>query len=492
MTNPMKRARIGLRGGRVRAGLALTAAVAASTACGDLLDVDLPAKLTDTALEDPVAAQTMMNSAIGQFEDAYNEITWQMMGHTEGGEIVSASGGTNSGYTTYGTTANNTTANGMSVARSLAYHLHDKLEKSWTDKQVTNRARMLAMSSIYAGATLSWMGSSYCEVTIDAGKLTKPDDALAAADQWLTRALAEITATGDFAMPYGIASSARAMTYGLKAQTLWMKGDKAAAAAAAAQVPKGFIAYVTRESGPTRRNLPYAHGVASRYMELYDVIDFWKGDPNPVTGKAWPAVLPFTGYRNLGILPNGRAVRDDGLPIRTDGPYRTAVESTAVRDTRVGHGLGSITAITGTTYYPLKYTGEADDIPLVNWKEMWLIRAEAEGGQKAIDLVNEIRDNDKLPRVTYATASNADQIRYLLIEEKRRVLYLEARFFFTKIRNTDLLWFPRNSGRTFRKASPYGGGVRLLMKADEYLYNPNLTLADRATGCAAGEKPVGF
>ena len=42
-------------------------------------------------------------------------------------------------------------------------------------------------------------------------------------------------------------------------------------------------------------------------MELYDVIDFWEGDPNPVTGQPWPAVLPFTGYRNLGILEDGRA-----------------------------------------------------------------------------------------------------------------------------------------------------------------------------------------
>jgi hypothetical protein len=490
MKNSMARGRVGTRGRRACVALTLGLSLGALAACESLLEVDLPSRLTDAALDEPVAAQTMLNSAIGQFEDAYSEMTWQMVGHTAGGEIVSASGGTNSGYTTYGTS--NSGYTGMSVARSFAYQLHDKLEKTWTDAQVANRPRMMAMSSIYAGAAIGWMGSSLCEVTIDAGELMTADQTLALADQWLSKALTEITATGDFAMPYGIASSARSMTYGLKAQVLWMKGDKPGALAAAAQVPKGFYAYVGRESGPTRRNLTYAHGVATRYLELYDVVDFWQGDPNPVTGKPWPAVIPFTGYRNLGILPDGRAVRDDGLPIRTAGLHRTAIENTAVRDTRVNHGLGSITAITGTTYYPIKYNSEADDIPMVNWREIWLIRAEIEGGQKAIDLVNEIRAADNLPLVTYASPANAEQIRYMIIEEKRRVLYLEARYFFTEIKNTDILWFPRNSGRSLRKASPYGGGVRFLMPGSEFTNNPNLTPALRATGCPAGERPVGF
>ena len=103
-----------------------------------------------------------------------------------------------------------------------------------------------------------------------------------------------------------------------------------------------------------------------------------------------------------------------------------------------------------------------------------------------------MRAADNLPRVTYANPANAEQIRYMIIEEKRRVLYLEARYFFTELKNTDLLWFPRNSGRSLRKASPYGGGVRFLMPNNEFTNNPNLTLANRATGCAAGEKPVGF
>jgi len=31
------------------------------------------------------------------------------------------------------------------------------------------------------------------------------------------------------------------------------------------------------------------------------------------TGAAWPNPIPFSGYRHLGILPDGRATRDEDL-----------------------------------------------------------------------------------------------------------------------------------------------------------------------------------
>jgi hypothetical protein len=233
---------------------------------------------------------------------------------------------------------------------------------------------------------------------------------------------------------------------------------------------------------------------------MYDINDWWSKDVtkapgtqnNPVTGKPWPAVIPFTGYPNLGILPDGRAVRDDGLPIRTLGSYRTPIENTAVKDTRVDFGFGITQGQSFASYLPGKYTSESEDLPLVNWKEMVLIRAEAVGGQGAIDLVNTLRDFDKLPRVTYADAANATQIRYMIIEERRRALYLEGRFYFTKLKNLDILWFPRGQGQQFSGRNSYGGAVRLIMPNSEYDLNSNLTRASRATGCAQNERPVDF
>jgi hypothetical protein len=217
---------------------------------------------------------------------------------------------------------------------------------------------------------------------------------------------------------------------------------------------------------------------------------------NPATGQPWPAVLPFTGWSNLGILPDGRAVDDNGIPVRTaagPSPWNNAigVMPGAVADTRVTTRLISINGKGSIGVNPTRYKADDDDEPLVNWKEMVLIRAEAAGGQAAIDLVNQIRTADKLPLVTYANPANAKEIRYMILEEKRRSLYQEGRYFYTMLRNLDVSWFPRNVGGTRFKSRPFQGGVRWTMTASEYIDNANLTVADKGTGCPAAEQPVG-
>ena len=89
----------------------------------------------------------------------------------------------------------------------------------------------------------------------------------------------------------------------------------------------------------------------------------------------------------------------------------------AVRDTRGRTELGII-AGKGAVIRPtnIRFPNAGADIPLVNWKEMVLIRAEAAGGQTAIDLVNSIRQADQLPLVTYADPANAAQIERMIIE----------------------------------------------------------------------------
>jgi hypothetical protein len=124
---------------------------------------------------------------------------------------------------------------------------------------------------------------------------------------------------------------------------------------------------------------------------------------------------------------------------------------------------------------------------------MWLIRAEIEGGQKAIDLVNALRVADNLPRVTYADPANAQQIRYMIIEERRRALFIEGRYYFTKLQNLDLLWFPRNQGNNPGGGggnSQFMGGIRFVMPQSEFQLNPNLSLDDQATGCDAHQRPI--
>ena len=505
--NDKQRDRIERWGRRVRLAVTLGCSVAVLSGCEGLLDVDLPAKLTDEALESPQGAQTIRNSVIGEFESAFNYVVWSHHGLEDGGEIILGSPGIDRGGFTWQTTPQHWFPF-MQSSRRFGEILHDKLEEEWTVTDVPERGPYMAISSMYQGAAIGLLGMTLCEVTVNVGELMTTDEALALADQYLTRAISEIDAVGDFAMPYGIASSAKTMALGLRAQVRWAKGDLTGASIDAQLVPQGFLAWVTRDTGPFRRNKAYFDGVLTRYAFLYPVNDWWTADPtkapgseiNPVTGMRWPDQIPFTGYPNLGILDDGRAVWDDtGLPIRTgaapeqtEGKYRLPIEDTAVPDHRVDHHWGTTQGQSFPSYFVGKYTSESDPLPLVNWEEMVLIRAAAEGGQGAIDLVNVLRAAEGLPLVTYADPGNSEQIRYMIIEERRRALYVEGRYYFTKLKNLDLLWFPRDEGTQFSGRNQYGGAIRMIMPDSEYELNPNLDLKDRATGCPQNERPVNY
>ena len=478
-------------GRRVCAVLALGFSVGALSACDTLLDVNLPSELTDQALEDPTGAETQMVSAVTHFEDAYDFHLDEVFGREDGGEIFMC--GPNCSHYQY--QVEHGEFGTFSKARRFASFLHAKLTDEWTVSQVPDRAELLAISSIYEGAALQWMGDNLCEAAVDGGTLISPDAALALAEGLYTTALSEISAAGDFAMPSRIATSATTLTHGLRAQVRWSRGDIAGAVADAQQVEAGFVGWVTRESN--RRNYAGSNRNIGGFLDLYDPIDWWPGGTNPATGQAWPAVIPFTGYTFLGILPDGRAVHEDGIPVRTEGTAGVihigndhGVEATAVADTRVPHRDVEIQGKGGTGYVPTKYPGVADDEPLLNWQEMVLIRAEAVGGQGAIDLVNELRTSAGLPLVTYADPNNAQQIRFMIIEERRRALVLEGRYFQTKLQNPDLLWFPRGIGGTRGFDHAFRGGVRFIMPNGEYVNNENLTTADRATMCDPLEAPI--
>ena len=160
----------------------------------------------------------------------------------------------------------------------------------------------------------------------------------------------------------------------------------------------------------------------------------------PVTGQFWPSVIPVIGWTNLGILPDGRAVHEDGIPARTEAGFinDAGVDPAAVPDTRVTNMITSPQGRGDQGHVHTRYSGEDDEIPLVSREEMLLIQAELQGGQQAIDLVNQLGAGAGLPLVTYVDPNNERQVRYMIFEERRRALYLKGRFVFTKIRNPDM------------------------------------------------------
>ena len=497
---------------RVRLGLtalAVGSSLVTLSACDSLLEVDLPAQLSDLALEPPSSAQTQVNSVMGLFECAYSAFSWAEMGYVDVLDPVQSQFIAVALYGLYRTTVrtgecdeptgfvgnSDEWSEGLWASQAQGMELYERLE-DWTAEEVPRREEFQAITALYLAAGLDLLGEYLCEVTVNGGPLMSPTETLTLAEDWIAKAMGDITAAGgDFAMPNGATSSALTLAHGLRARIRWAKDDDAGALADAAMVPDDYVGWVTREQGRTRQNTIFQftdQGHAKMHGE-----NTWWNPPsrtNPVTGQPWPTPIPFTGYLFLGIMPDGRAVEADQTPVRWAEELRalgdppTSLGNGAVADTRVTHFHRTLTANTGEV--PDKYTSLDQNIPLVNWQEMRLIEAELGTGAEAIAAVNKLRVAAGLPIVTYADPANAAEIRDMILEERRRALFAEGRFWSTKIRNTDLLWFPRATGVSLFSGVDYLGGIRFIMSDAEFDRNPNTTDADRGTLCDADQRPV--
>lgn len=527
MTDDRKCFNVGKRSVQALAlGLALSA-------CN--LDADLPHLLTDAAIQSSTSAELQVMSAIAAFECASSTFGNIVLGHEDVMESIAGAGSTMHRFraTPAGGATCDTGAGSQSFfdqilgARALlstapsrlvssgsgtGRGVYDRIQDEWS--LGAEGERLSAMAAIYMGASLNMLGEFFCEAAIDGSDLLTPDDLLGLADDWLTnRALQHINSVGDFAMPNGIAPSARNMALGLRARTRWARGDLAGAAADAATILASdgeFTAWITREAGLSRRNKIHVDATAASRSGMLGINDWWNPatrPPNPATGQPWPDPIPHTGYLFLGIMPDGRALEAGNVPVLWANETRGAdgdpvlLNNGAVPDTRVQH---EVRAIQGPEPrdVPLRFTSDSDNIPLISWRELTLIRAELDHSQgalgAAIAKVNELRAYHGLPQVSGAYQTqllgSATAVRHLLLEERRREFYSEGgRYYSTKIQNTDVLWFPRQEGQTPFQGYELLGGVRFLFGADEYTSNPHFVqrgaLNARGTGCDPNQAP---
>jgi hypothetical protein len=474
------------------------------TACSDLMEVSLPASLTEQVLEDAASAENQVFSVMAFFECSYSDLTHEALGFEDLWErLTGVSAPADYDYATSSGSCDGSDSNAayyrnLQVSRVMGENVYERLTNDWTDADVPGRAKLQALAALYVAANIEVLGTFFCDMTFDAGPMQSPTQVLSLGETWLTTAMGHITALGDFPIDNGISTSAMTVAWGLKARIKWLKGDLPGALADLANVPQGFEAVVSRETGPQRRTKVFSAGLDNPWSGMYPgPFDWWVPQAivvdknNPITGVPWANPIPFTGYVDIGLLADGRAVRADGLPIRV------GVDAGAVTETDAGGRVPLVVQLplggTVLASSPSKYLSEGDDIPWISWREMWLIAAEAEGGQLAIDRVNDLRTFHGLPLVTYLTgASSAQDIRYMIIEERRRELFAEGgRFWATKLQNLDLLWFPRNQGVMPTQGWSLFGGVRVLMDTGEYTENPNLSLDSRGTGCTVAEgRPI--
>jgi hypothetical protein len=456
--------------------MALLVTVGVFTACESLLEVELPGDITEEGVQEVGMLATVALSGIGQFECAFAGFT------AANGEAYAdtwhRTGGVWSGVTEYDPQPNTSLCResaygsgwymALQMGRKMLEDSHAGILAA-SAAEVANRAQLIPKVEIYLGLTYTLLGEHFCEMAINGGVAQTPADILATAESWFTKALASIGS--DFS--WAATSSADELAYAGRARARWAQGNRAGALTDAAMVPTDYLAYATREaaSEPQRWNVIYDYhavtGIATIPDRLIAPGSYTVGAYSIATGDT----IPFTGFRNLTINAQGQSVIN-GLAVVNDG---VADHRVPVRQ-RSSATFGGFLA---ESYEQYKYLGPGDDQVMVSGAEAQLMFAEDEWAKgqlaAAVTRINTMRANSAggaLPAYTVA-APTSQEVKDLILEERRREFFLQGRWWSEKLRNS--LWFPLGKGVLSVVNYPYLSGTCMYMPQSEYDANPNVT-----------------
>jgi hypothetical protein len=414
---------------RWAATLALLAGAVVACNTDDLLDVNVPDRVPANTFENPANATLMVNSAIADFECAF--ASFVTVEGVISDELIDAQLGaaawpydrrdanTQPGGSYGVNTCESNQTPGiylpLSTARWGAETGLRRLQE-WTDEQVANRQPLMARAAMYTGFSYAALGMSMCEAAFDLeAQIDQP--------AMFGRAEAAFTTALDAAGAAGLDDVVNASYVG-RARVRLFLGKLAEAAADAAQVPPGFVFEATMGSDDNRR-----------YNRVY------------------ASTAQFGFY---SVDPRARAFTTEGVP----DPRATVI----LTDTRAADSETPIYAAT-------KYTGDASPIRVASYDEAQLILAEAQGGTEAVNIINAMRDDVGLPHYTGPT--DAASIRNLIIEERRRVLFLEG-FRNYDIQRFELPLIPAPGTEYPDKGGVYGNTTCLPLPDIERFNNPNI------------------
>jgi hypothetical protein len=412
------------------AGVGLAVALAACDS-NRLLSVATPNNVAVGIINDPANAQLMVNSAITDFECAFGSavlvegIISDELGDAQLGaagwpyDRRDANTQTNG---IYGANGCNSAQNPgiytpLSTARWDADHAIKNLT-DWTDAQVSNRQLLLAQANLYAGFSYAMMGMSMCQAAFDLGPVVDQAGMFALAEQRFTAAIAAAQTAGNT----NILNAA----YVGRARVRLYQGNKTGAAADAALVPAGFVYNATYDASNSRRY-----------------------------NRVFASTAQFGDYTVETQSQNLKTENGEPDP-------RAAIQLTTTRPADAKTPI----------YVPLKYAaGDAVPIPMARYEEAQLILAEIQGGASAVTIINALRA--KVGLKAYTGPTDAASIKNLIIDERRRTLFVEG------FRNYDIGRFniPLTPavGTSFPlKGGTYGNTVCLPLPDVERFNNPNI------------------
>ena len=412
------------KGSRGRAAIGATLLLGLGlAACGDkgLLEVDIPGRVVSESLNNPVLAQTLVNSALGRFECAFS--SYVASSGILAGEFINASNWLDINpwgwrgvelYTNTGSCAAGQGSTGLGAytplqqARYIAEEA-SRLIEGFDEASVPARAEKLGLLSAYAGYATLLLGEGFCEMAFDIGPRQTRAQAFQRAEERFSSAVTLAESAGN--------ANLRSLALTGRARARLNQGNLQGAASDAALIPEGFrwtAQYAT--VNPGRENRLFNLNRRNRYMSANNF-----------------AYADLT----LGGEPDPR------VPIANSGQRG--------HDNLTNH------------WFQQKYNDPAAPITMASWEEAQLILAEARPAE-AVEAINRLRAAQDLPAFEGATVSQAD-----LVEERRRQLYLEGHRLNDMLRFS--IPFPQGSNH---KGQLYGPITCMPLPDQELNNNPNL------------------
>ena len=413
---------------RLMAGSCLLLTLLTACDTDDLLKVSAPSQLPADDLETPEAAALLVNGAIGNFECALGAAV--LVTGIIADEFADAQlGAAQWPYdrrdanlqpgSIYGTSGC-TSAQGpgiyspLSVARWAADNTYKALQ-TFTDDQVAKRDSLMAATALYAGFSLGHLGMAMCSAALDEGPEITNMQLFAEAEQRFSTALTHATQAN-------IPAYQHAANVGL-ARVRLFQGDAAGAASAAALVPAGFRLEATASDAETRRyNRVFHSNIQTRFYTIEE---------------------------------QSRSLMTEGAP----DPRALVINS------------GQRAADGGDAWYQQKYTAFGSPIPIARYEEAQLILAEATGGTAAVDIINALRAPHGID--PYTGPTDAASIENLIIEERRRELFVEG-FRMHDIHRFQLPLVPAPGTEFPVKGGTYGSTTCLPLPDVERYNNPSI------------------
>ena len=393
-------------------------------ACDSLLEVDLPGQVVDADLNNPALAETLVLSAVGDFECAFRghlygiEAGWAQLFHyhdflielirlgTRQDRVVELGEGAC-------TSGRQPVWFPMQLARTQASEAIRRIQEEMPAGSVEDQDLLLGTAFAYEGYATQFLAETFCGVVFDGDEvIVSRADAMRRAEDRFTSALqfAQQALTGPRAAE---AQDIVDMALVGRARARLNLGDPAASVMAdAGAVTAGFVRFATFDGSPGRRNNPV------------DLLE-----------------------DNYILHPSFRS-----LVVGSDP------------DPRVPSVLKPELHSTGFAWWiQTKFTSDADDIPLATWREAQLMIAEVDP-TSSVAIINDLRTNPHGldPFVSADLVAIAAQV----IEERRRELFLQGTKIGDDLRTGEWMNWDTDNNPI---GAPYGGNSCVPVPDIEFL-----------------------